>query len=671
MSFRKKHWVLGASILAASALTAGCGGSDSTMEEEMTVPTATPTPTPTPEPMATPTGAIEGIPQTTGFTGMLTAALADLMGDDGEHVNMKDHPIDAGMDWVVGGVRFSCVGADDCTVKLMVTRDEAGMITGISADYEGGMVTAEFIDPFEQMNDADTAAIAALINRRIDELMGMATPDDAGTPLKDETAPAPPRGPYGITGDNSLNLRKGAMGIGSADLSKVTLTGNLDPNVDPISMDPPVSTGSAIGAEMDSVDDAGAIGLEGWSHAALHADWGDSKHPDRDGGFETAAVIYSNVEASTPVPFAQVRSMLAFNDGINRAWFKIVTEDPGHADFGAVAILAITTATNNPVTGPWKTARDAMVFNVAAPTVEETTLVKERNDAIKGTYFGAPGTFTCTSDGSTPALTCSIVRTEGGATPFKTGTGGAWRFKPDPGAMVELPDQDWLAFGFWLTTPDDSRGTHRIGVFYDGMEEYAHSTAQEPGGKLEALRGTATYEGAAAGYYVDGLDDGLFTARANLTAKFDVVDSTGGTLEGRIDNFRTSEGAYLGADTPANPNDPVTGGEGDWYVSLMSNSIGGGGDVVVMPTLEADVASTGLTAGLTAGSADGVPWNGTWSAQLYGAGGRPDTDAPFLGIAPTGVAGDFRAVGSLGNSQYRGVVGAFGAELAPGSHKLP
>ena len=41
MSFRTKHWVLGASILAASALIAGCGGSDE-MEEEPAAPVAAP-----------------------------------------------------------------------------------------------------------------------------------------------------------------------------------------------------------------------------------------------------------------------------------------------------------------------------------------------------------------------------------------------------------------------------------------------------------------------------------------------------------------------------------------------------------------------------------------------------------------------------------------------------
>ena len=31
---------------------------------------------------------------------------------------------------------------------------------------------------------------------------------------------------------------------------------------------------------------------------------------------------------------------------------------------------------------------------------------------------------------------------------------GRWSFTPDPGAMITVPDQDWMAYGAWLTTPD-------------------------------------------------------------------------------------------------------------------------------------------------------------------------------------------------------------------------
>ena len=41
---------------------------------------------------------------------------------------------------------------------------------------------------------------------------------------------------------------------------------------------------------------------------------------------------------------------------------------------------------------------------------------------------------------------------------------------------VALPDQDWIAFGFWLTAPNDAKdGTHRMGVFYDGMDMYGYT----------------------------------------------------------------------------------------------------------------------------------------------------------------------------------------------------
>ena len=39
-------------------------------------------------------------------------------------------------------------------------------------------------------------------------------------------------------------------------------------------------------------------------------------------------------------------------------------------------------------------------------------------------------------------------------------------------------------------------------------------------------------------------------------------------LSGRIDNFRGTDGRYLGSDTAAMPNDPIAGGENDWVVIL-------------------------------------------------------------------------------------------------------
>ena len=143
--------------------------------------------------------------------------------------------------------------------------------------------------------------------------------------------------------------------------------------------------------------------------------------------------------------------------------------------------------------------------------------------------------------------------------------------------MVELPDQDWLAFGFWLTAPDDTaNGLHRIGVVYDGMDTYGYQAAT---GASDPLDGTATYEGSAAGYYVNGTESGVFTASASLKADF--VEHM---LEGRIDNFKDSRGAFIGSDTRADPNDPMHGGESDWVVRLRKTDITGtGGFEMPMP----------------------------------------------------------------------------------------
>ena len=52
-------------------------------------------------------------------------------------------------------------------------------------------------------------------------------------------------------------------------------------------------------------------------------------------------------------------------------------------------------------------------------------------------------------------------------------------------------------------------------------------------------------------------------------------------------------------------------------------------------------------------------------AQLYGPGGRVAGTEDNPATAPTGVAGNFRAItGELTGGGYKGVVGAFGADRA-------
>ena len=96
-----------------------------------------------------------------------------------------------------------------------------------------------------------------------------------------------------------------------------------------------------------------------------------------------------------------------------------------------------------------------------------------------------------------------------------------WTFTPDPDAMITVPDQDWMAYGAWLTTPDDDAGDHRIGVFFNGFDAYTPAADSLDAENEAGLRGSATYSGGATGVYVDGVDSGLFTADATLTADFD------------------------------------------------------------------------------------------------------------------------------------------------------
>ena len=655
---------------------------------------------------------------------------------------------------MVGGVRFSCAAGDmDCVVKLMVDRDEDGMITNISADYEGGAVTAEFIDPAENFNDGDAGALAAIMLRGNSErrlrgtahvtISGEASDDGAdNTPLTgvtnaptgpadapdgwldgfddlafggaaddfstpgDETLASRPRSAHQKTNTvRGLTSSTATPGIGAADMSEFVLRGNMNPNGAQQRYDdhypngvpiasPPTdvdesSVGSMMSAEEDAIDSmmAGAIGLgDPWNHMVLHADWGDTAATAHDGGHETLAAVYSDMEAPTTVAFAEVAGMLA--DTSKSDWFEL------HAVNGTVDVETGTSDNQDRAKGVVISVEDA---NIAALDIEVVPGTR-----IKGTFFGAEGVFTCLGHvapgaaAQTDGGSCHLSRSETDAAnygvsdldsgdPASLGAAhttaadhpGTWRFKPESDATVDVPDQEWLAFGFWVTSPSDpGNGVHRLGVFYQGMHEYLYNNSTDPVRTVVlttpaeysdadnlGLRGTASYEGDAAGYYVDGMDDGVFTATANLTAVFNDNSSatTDHSVSGRIHDFRRSDGSYLGADTPANPNDPTHGGEGDWYVNLGTSSIN---QAAVPDDAGPYVPAVGIGPRFSnaSGAADGVSWSGAWNAQLYGTGYQGGNTTKKT--APSGVAGAFRAVTSeLDGGGYKGVIGTFGAQL--------
>ena len=625
-----KHWAMAASAAAVLAL-AGCGGGGSSS----TAPTGPVVDDP-PPPVA-----IANIPQTTGFLAALTDAVPA-----GE--TTKEHPITAadGYMWAPGGVRFTCE-ADEaggtCVVHITVTKDAYGNVTGVSATSTGGEVTAMFIDPLENMNEANEATIAAMIGMPIGTA---AIADDPQTGDVDETMAGGADNTamlMGLKGPGTIGTAAMQANAGSHNIDGVTLTGPFDPNettstlramelaaVAAVEADdtasPPVVAMPAMPAIASNdvgMEQAGALGLYGWSHKVLHADWGDTTN-GLDAGIETTALIYSDVKPPAPVAFADLEATLV--DATLRGWFTLTDVDfDGDAATDEVGVVAIADVAD--AAAATQAANSSI--SPTGQTFSGLIAHPDNNDVVEGTYFGASGKFRCV-DTSCQISRDTVTGADGGAVAFNL-SAGAWQFLPDEGATVTIPDQDWVAFGVWLTAPDNmADGHHNVGVFYDGMETYIPTTG--------LTEGTATFSGKAAGYYVNGEAHGLFTADASLTAAF--ADNM---LSGSIQNFRDSQGRYIDTDNPGTPNDPNAGGENDWGVSLMAHAF-------------TDATGTFGDAGTTGGTADGVVWSGNWMAQLYGSG-RADPTA-----MPTGVAGNFNAItDELSTGGYKGVVGAFGA----------
>ena len=246
-------------------------------------------------------------------------------------------------------------------------------------------------------------------------------------------------------------------------------------------------------------------------------------------------------------------------------------------------------------------------------------------DTAMGSYNGATGTYTCAggADGCTVTLD---------ATGMLTAMSDGWIFTPDMRATSDVPDADYLHYGFWLKRTTDAMDA----VTYDEVETFAGSSVPASG-DVGSVTGEATYRGGATGVYVrnvynsDGTIDratsGHFMADADLMVVFGQVNDASGegtiapnrlyTLNGTIDNFMLS------------------GGEANmWSVDLHGDINAGSGDA----------------SGTARGGAEGD--DGSFSAAFHG----PVTDANSDPVQPHSVVGEFNAGFSDGS-----VAGAFGA----------
>ena len=607
--------------------TGGAGASGSAGSTSGSQPARSTTSTPS----NTPTNVTMALP----LTPAMQAAIRTFF--PATRQNSQTISIEAGKSVTRAGVTFTCNSTYPCTVTLT---NELNAVVATYATQRLGSATARVTaslpsrrGTFGQLNAAHADSAKALIEGGIDNT---ATDHDSSPKV-----------------GNSESASVEGLGLGGegpTSLGTVELRGPFDPNNgsgaytdETVAFSSPdgESKTSRIGSNAATgglalTDAAGASGAPtGWQGRSLFADWGDTHPHLPDGGFETGALVYSNMEAPKKHPFDDKLGDRFVNEfllpGIasvgGRTPYHFTVDlvdadnDPDTADNDTVSFTVNTSSPTPGGKGSYVNADAASrgALKIAVSSASDASFQK-----VEGRYLGMTGTYTCSGSG---ADACQLSRARGSDN-FTLGAGDAWQFTPAAGQKVSVPDQDWIVFGAWATTPDDAEnGKHRIGVFHDGMNLYRTVA--------NALTGTATYNGGAAGFYVEGNTAGFFTARARIDVDFGAADAAGTVKNtSKIDNFKDSAGRFLGADAPGSPN---SGADNDWVVIL--------GEATLAPAMT----------GTTSGSADGVSWSGNWSASLYGAG-----DVPTTKTKPTGIAGTFDASTTTGNV-FRGVTGSFGA----------
>ena len=627
--------------IAASVGLAGCGGSNDNNEGSNPPDSTTPTPV----------DVTADIKLTTAQNAALLSVLppagrTSTLNNVGEG-DSNDNP-----GAVRAGVLFTCVSAYPCTITLensagtIVATVHTQHLPGTTVSGAAAGLRPDAVDTFARLNDGSATRVRTLLagSGMPTEILGMGIGGPGVLPPDAETAEL--RSSFQANGAD-------AGGTAAGPGAEPTLTGGTKINVVVPRPDatPPVR-GDRISPSSDM-----AAAPAGWTMRTLFRDWGDTAG-DGDGGFETGAIVVTNLGGGTPHPFDRKLSG-RFEVPAAKPMFALTTSASG-----ATTLASLTTSVDINATTASELQRNAMEFDTTSlvPAQDQDIEIND-GETFSGTYFGARGQFRCISGD------CGLARKKKDGKVIENGPvvvtdavpgtagfqNGRWTFTPDPGAMVTVPDQDWMVYGAWLTTPDNGTGNHRFGVVFNGLDIYAFNATANLDATLDAgFRGSAEYKGGATGVYVDDDTSGLFTADATLTANFDknsnATDDTGDyQISGRIDNFRGTDGIYLGSDTSYDPNDPDKGGENDWVVTLRNT------DIVAAGVLD---STPGGSSGTTAGSADGNRWTGDWSGHFFG----PSVDADGDAIVPSGVAGRFSARTS-GTTPvgHTSVVGAFGA----------
>ena len=358
-------------------------------------------------------------------------------------------------------------------------------------------------------------------------------------------------------------------------------------------------------------------------------------------GYVDTLTVYTNMEAAKAVLFDSVYS--SANDSAN----GVRTDDAVEAEPGETTYRTITFGSTD-ITAKGTRAITGSGFPSGASGDDTVERMLEAESKFSGTFRGVPGSYACGN------AECTIEQSVAGGVQV---TAGTLTFTPtktvndtqDAHAIAGAdPDTDFISFGYWM---QDTGSKYGVSTFSGGSMPYGGASLI--GTELNALQGTATYEGSATGLYarkdlavVEGkvvgtpAEAGQFSADVELTAHFNNVanPAVNGSNEisakeafsisGMVDNFQSADGKIS-----------------DWSLMLNSTSLRQG---------DSD-AYTGEFTGMTgAGN-----MQGEWKGALFGesdAGQTADTDDTAATVYPSSVTGEF-----TGHFEDGHVIGAFGA----------
>ena len=355
---------------------------------------------------------------------------------------------------------------------------------------------------------------------------------------------------------------------------------------------------------------------------ALYMDLGEGRtmhtrkiEADADGNVvEEVVIVSTDIDAPKATPFAMVEGQALLAN----------PKTTGGTDYRSIAVVAGIDDVNLPkvMSAAFTAGTNAVLTFDSNDTATDD--VDEAFETV-GTYNGAMGTYRC--DG---AADCTVNIEDDKISEI----GNGWVFTPNKGVTSDVPDADFLNYGFWLKKTTDEDGV----LTYNEVETLAGSSLGDTGSNVGDVEGSVTYNGGATGVYVknahnsDGTLDtataGHFTAAASLKAYFggdSVAVDDQNSITGTIDKFELSGGE-----------------ENAWSVALKG--------------IKGSILAVGTASGTANGGGEAGTFNATFHGDTAVYDHDMDDDTDEINRQPSSVVGEFDANFSNGS-----VAGAFGA----------